>query len=179
MYNPWLYPVCGGGLSRMNANCNSEKNGGANAVQERVCHCPYCGREFNVGERPPEHRSVCCKRCGYVWNLRKSEPKKCPNCGSTNWNSEVGTYVCKRCSHTWTSRKGAVPRKCPKCQTLLWNKEPASVSHKEKKEHSISAEREEKIIDCHSKGMGLFETALSLNLPALEVLGVYTKHGWV
>lgn len=179
MYNPLTYPVSGGGFCRMNSDRNTERYDSTHVAQERVCHCPYCGRDFNIEGKPPERRNVCCKRCGYTWNLRKSEPKKCPNCGSTNWNSEVGTYACKRCSHTWTSRKGAVPRKCPKCQSLLWDKEPVAVSHTKNKEHSIPAEREEKIIDCHGRGMGLFETALSLNLPALEVLGVYTKHGWM
>lgn len=31
-----------------------------------------------------------CKRCGYVWEARSmKQPKQCPGCKRTDWNSEL------------------------------------------------------------------------------------------
>ena len=141
-----------------------------------TCCCPYCGGTFSI-DNTVERRPAHCKRCGYDWNLRSQDPKKCPNCGSTNWNADLGTYVCKQCEHTWTSRKPGVPRKCPRCQSLLWNKEPV-VKEEKGKIRSIPPETERMIVGCHDKGLELFDAALTLDMPVFTVLSVYHKRGW-
>ena len=155
------------------------RGGGEHCTVHRMrgtCRCPYCGGTFHLDTNPVERVSAQCKRCGHVWNLRSSNPKRCPSCGSTNWNADVGNYTCKQCNHSWTSRTASVPRKCPRCQSLSWDKEPIIIEPKKKGD--IPAEIEERVVECHEKGMGLFNAAMALDLPVLNVLAVYRKHGW-
>jgi len=35
--------------------------------------------------------TIHCKRCNHEWNPRTNDPKKCPKCGSYNWNTERDT----------------------------------------------------------------------------------------
>ncbi len=164
---------------RMNNDRSLEEGRGGELIvypTGRTYNCPHCGRTIHLDNNMVGRKSVCCKRCGHSWNLRKGEPKKCPNCGSVNWNSDVGTHKCKQCKHTWTSRKENTPRKCPKCQSLSWDKEPIVIEPKKK--DAVPVEIEEKIIECHEKGMGLFKAAITLDLPVFNVLAVYRKYGW-
>lgn len=32
-----------------------------------------------------------CLRCGYSWLPRRARPKRCPRCGSYNWDKEIET----------------------------------------------------------------------------------------
>ena len=74
-------------------------------------------------------------------------------------------------------RKPGVPRKCPRCQSLLWDKEPV-VKEEKGKIRSIPPETERMIVECHDKGLELFDAALTLDMPVFTVLSVYHKRGW-
>ena len=81
-----------------------------------------------AGRSPARHESLLkCERCGHEWSSIVDDPKRCPSCGSFQWNKPRALYECRVCGHTWASRKDGVPNKCPKCKTSKWNEEPDAV----------------------------------------------------
>lgn len=65
-----------------------------------------------------------CRVCGYEWMSRSANPRRCPSCHSSLWNSDASfRFACLRCGHEWMS-KLEHPSRCPSCQSKLWDEAP-------------------------------------------------------
>lgn len=42
----------------------------------------------------PETLEFICDRCLHIWRPRTDTPKKCPSCGSANWNAGTRKFSC-------------------------------------------------------------------------------------
>lgn len=70
-------------------------------------------------EKPKGYKE--CKRCGHIWKPRTKEPKFCPKCTSTHWDTEKVHLNCALCRHKWIQKGSQKPTHCPKCWCLNWD----------------------------------------------------------
>ena len=73
-----------------------------------------------------------CKMCNHAWKIRKSNPnpKSCPSCHSTIWNSPNARKVrCARCGHEWNTNIKH-PTMCPKCKSRTYDSQTLVVQCK-------------------------------------------------
>jgi len=64
-----------------------------------------------------------CKICGHFWKIRETspEPKSCPSCRSTIWNSPYArNIVCARCGYRWKTNRER-PEMCPQCKSRTYD----------------------------------------------------------
>ena len=64
-----------------------------------------------------------CKICGHSWKVRAAspEPKSCPKCRSTMWNSPMArNVVCARCGYRWNTNRER-PSMCPRCKSRTYD----------------------------------------------------------
>ena len=141
-----------------------------------TCTCPYCNRSIRISPDMLRQEPATCLRCGHSWFPRNGRPDRCPRCRSVLWDTSADVFMCKRCSHVWAAKKSGTPRKCPKCQSTLWNEDPDA--EEEEPERRIDETTVDEIMSCHQCGLGLFDAALELDVPVLDVLYVYRKNSW-
>lgn len=147
-----------------------------------ICTCPYCSEQFVVqnsnsepNKQTENEERLTCTRCNYSWKKRKNKPKKCPQCGSYQWDTPSNTFECGRCHYSWISTLPGGPIKCPSCRSSNWRETPV------KKKISFAEDPFENtlkrwICQKYDSDMGCVDIACDLKLPIIKVVNLVKEY---
>ena len=111
--------------------------------------------------------NLTCKRCGYQWSSHNGTPKRCPKCGTHQWNVAPRQYTCKRCGNTWIAKGTNVPKRCPACSCREWDKDPqeADLARGSRRASHIDEALYNEIVESYDGGENCLGIAMKLNVP--------------
>ena len=148
-----------------------------------VCTCPFCFQKFvaniSISEfsetREPDKGELKCTRCNHIWKSRGGKPKKCPHCGSYQWEIPAHMMRCMKCGYEWASSTPEGPRRCPKCRSYDWR---TPVDPKDIVFRNDPTENTLKrwICERYENDMDILTIAAELKLPVLKVSGLIMQY---
>ena len=104
-------------------------------------------------------------------------PKRCPECGSHQWNVPPKTYVCKRCGNTWNSKGGKTPKRCPSCSSKDWDRErDVETKNGGRAAFEMDDEMFRSIVEKYRHGMSCVDISISCSIPYSVVYQVIRNH---
>ena len=116
-------------------------------------------------------------RCGHTWNSHNGSPKRCPSCGTHQWNTPPRSYTCKRCGYSWNAKGTKVPRKCPLCSSKDWASErEVDIQKTGPSAPEVDAVLEGLILGEYRKGRSCVDISISQGIPYSLVFEIVKRN---